>query len=169
MTDWISETVVAAQIGPAAFSIDWAALRLSNALEHLNGAVTGREPRFRSLWQHRAEDVRAYEVELAAAEILSSGRFESSVRSALDRLELQDSQRVLQWFLDGHGGDVLKMIEMAVNDRAAESDGEAATRRGFAVVAMGLVASEQSSDDPEIQFESKVRFLERLTPPPTPR
>lgn len=92
-TDWISPTMVAACIRPDPITLEWAALGLLMSLEHLEGGVSGREPKIRTEWQHRAEDVRSYEVEILGADLLTQDAFSNAVTAALGANNLRDLRR----------------------------------------------------------------------------
>jgi hypothetical protein len=46
------------------------------------------------------------------------------------------------------------------------SQGEEAARGGLCLIALGFQAVEDYAQDPETEFEQKVRFIQKLIPPP---
>jgi hypothetical protein len=168
-TDWISTTAVAIRIRPVPFTTEWAALGLVNGLEHLEAAVSGREPPFRVTWQHHAEDVRGYEVELDAADVLSRDRYRRAAVDLLRQRKWTGIDDVLRAHESGSLVGIVTPLTTVISNVPAASPGELNTRLGLAVVAIGLIAIETTVSDPETQFQAKVDFLGRLMgPPPRP-
>lgn len=165
-TDWINDSMVGTCIRPDPITKEWAALGLVKSLEHLEAEVSGREPKRRPIWQHHAEDVRSYESEILAAELLSDDRFSSSVTAALKANHLNDGNAVAAFSRSHRLWSVLGPLTLAITDKNPLSDGEAAVRGGLCLIALGFGAVENYTTDPETEFEQKVRFIQKLVPPP---
>jgi hypothetical protein len=166
LTDWISPSMVATCIRPDPITVEWAALGLIKGLEHLDAEVSGREPKFRPVWQHHAEDVRSYESEILAADLLSRDHFGQAVRASLLANHLVDGKQVAAFSRNHRLWEVLQPLTTAVTTTAAMSQGEEAMRGGLCLVALGFQAVENYARDPETEFEQKVRFIQKLIPPP---
>ena len=165
-TDWISESIVATCIRPDPITQEWAALGMVKSLEHLEGGVSGREPRFRTDWQHRAEDIRSYEVELLAADVLTQDRFGQEIANVLAAKRLRDGKEVLAFSRTTKVWPALDQLNPAVTASPSLSLGEEAMRGGLCLIALGFHAVEGFATDPESEFEQKIRFVEKLVPPP---
>ena len=169
-TDWISPSMVATCIRPDPITREWAALGLIKGLEHLEAEVSGREPKFRPVWQHHAEDVRSYETEIMAANLLTEDRFTQVVKRALTENHLTDGKQVAAFARDHRLGAVLGSMTLVVTGTPSRSQGEEAMRGGLCLIGLGFQAVESYAHDPETEFEQKVRFIQRLVPaPPRPR
>ncbi len=167
-TDWISPSMVATCIRPDPITAEWAALGLVKGLEHLDAEVSGREPKRRTVWQHHAEDVRSYESEILAADLLSDDRFGQAVRQSLIANHLADGKQVAAFARSHRLWTVLRPLTMAVTTTPAISQGEEAARGGLCLIALGFQAVDDYAQDPETEFEQKVRFIQKLIPPPPP-
>lgn len=153
-------------VRPDRITLEWAALGLMMSLEHLEGGVSGREPKFRTAWQHRAEDVRSYEVEILAADVLAENRFSQAVASTLIANSLRDGKEVLAFSRTTKLWPALDQLKPAVTATPSRSVGEEAMRGGLCLIALGFRAVEGFATDPESEFEQKIRFVEKLVPPP---
>ena len=136
------------------------------SLEHLEGGVSGREPKFPTDWQHRAEDVRSYEVEIQAADVLTNNRFGQAVTSTLVSNHLRDGKEVVAFSRTTKVWPALDHLNPAVTASPALSAGEDAMRGGLCLIALGFRAVEGFATDPESEFEQKIRFVEKMVPPP---
>lgn len=139
-TDWISPTIAATSIRPDPITREWAALGLVMSLEHLQGAVSGREPKFRTDWQHRAEDVRSYEMELLAADVLTQDRFGLAIDAALRANGLKDGKGVVVFGRTEKVWPVLNELKPLVTATDSMSRGEEAMRGGLCLMALGFRA-----------------------------
>jgi len=166
LTDWISPSMVATCIRPDPITAEWAALGLVKGLEHLEAEVSGREPKLRTVWQHHAEDVRSYETEILAANLLSRDRFGQAVRDSLAANHLADGKQVAAFSRNHRLWSVLRPLTLAVIATPSMSQGEDAMRGGLCLIALGFQAVENFAKDPETEFEQKVRFIQKLIPPP---
>jgi hypothetical protein len=62
---------------------------------------------------------------------------------------------------------ILGPLTLVVTTKPAESQGEEAMRGGLCLMALGFQAVENFAKDPETEFEQKVRFVQKLIPPPS--
>jgi hypothetical protein len=169
-TDWISDTAAAVTIRPDPFTTEWAAVALVNGLEHLEGAISEREPKQRLTWQQHAEDVRGYEAEISAADVLSRGRFRGAIRAYVARERWTNWQQVTHLTSPSRSTTAeLEPLTRILTTTPPSSPGEANTRFGLCVVGLGLAAVEAAKADGEAEFQAKVGFLGKLLgPPPRP-
>jgi hypothetical protein len=165
-TDWISPAMVGTCIRPDPITTAWSALGLVKGLEHLEAEVSGREPKIRPVWQHHAEDVRSYESEILAADVLSSDRFGRAISEALKSNHLTDGKEVAAFARSHRLWSVLRPLTLSVTEEPPLSPGEDSVRGGLCLVALGFRAVEGFANDPETEFEQKVRFVQKLVPPP---
>ena len=166
LTDWINPSMVATCIRPDPITLEWAALGLFMGLEHLEAEVSGREPKIRPIWQHHAEDVRSYETEILAADLLTQDRFSEAVRTTLRQNHLMDGKQVAALSREEKLWSILGPLTLVVTTKPAESQGEEAMRGGLCLMALGFQAVENFAKDPETEFEQKIRFVQKLVPPP---
>lgn len=165
-TDWISPAMVGTCIRPDQISTKWAALGLVKGLEHLEAEVSGREPKIRPVWQHHAEDVRSYESEILAADLLSGDQFGRAISEALKENHLSDGKEVAAFARSHRLWSVLRPLTISVTEEPPLSRGEDSVRGGLCLMALGFRAVEVFAKDPESEFEQKVRFVQKLVPPP---
>jgi hypothetical protein len=168
-TDWINPSMVATCIRPDPITFEWAVLGLVKGLEHLEAEVSGREPKIRPVWQHHAEDVRSYETEILAADLLTQDGFSEAIASALRENHLMDGKQVAALPRELRLWSVLGPLTTVITEAPAESQGEEAMRGGLCLIALGFQAVQNFAKDPESEFEQKVRFIQKLIPaPPRP-
>lgn len=169
VTDWINPSMVGTCIRPDPITKEWAALALVKNLEHLEAEVTGREPKFRPVWQHHAEDVRSYESEILAADLVSDDRFGLAIEESLRTNHLNDGKEVAAFARSHRLSEVLQPLTRVVTPAAPLSKGEEGMRGGLCLMALGFRAVENYVKDAESEFEQKVKFVQKFLPaPPRP-
>ncbi len=165
-TDWISPAMVGTCIRPDPITSEWAALGLVKGLEHLEAEVSGREPKTRPVWQHHAEDVRSYESEILAADLLSGDQFGRAISEVLENNHFSDGKEVAAFARSHRLWSVLRPLTLSVTKEPSLSRAEEAVRGGLCLMALGFRAVEGFAKDPETEIEQKIRFVQKLVPPP---
>lgn len=141
----------------------WTAILICHEVEHLEAGWSGREPLPRP-WTHYYQGERAaYELQRAAADVLTEGGFSEQV-SRFARLE-----QVRWWELAGAAArhelvPPLAPLAKVLTAEAPQSEAEAGLRAAFLIVALSFAAIEAEFAELEEAGKEKDQFLRALLP-----
>jgi hypothetical protein len=141
----------------------WTAVLVCHELEHLEAAWSGREP-LPGPWTHYYQGERsAYELQRAAADVLTEGGFSEQVARVAHLEQLR------WWDLTAAAarhdlGSLVAPLARVVTSEGPRSEAEAGLRAEFLIVALSFAAIEAGVAEPEEAAKEKDQFLRALLP-----
>jgi hypothetical protein len=163
-THWIGGGPrVAIHCKPERVTSSWSAILVCHELEHLETAWSGREPLPRP-WTHYYQGERAaYELQRAAADLLTEGGFSEQV-ARVARLEQERWWELAAATARHDLGPVVAPLSKVLTWEGPQSEAEAGLRAAFLGVALGFAAIEAEFADAEEAAKEKDQFLRALLP-----
>lgn len=163
-TAWIGRgPQIAIHCKPERVTSSWSAILVVHELEHLEAAWSGREPYPRP-WTHYYEGERAaYELQRAAADLLTEGRF-SELVAGVARLEQERWWELAAAAARHDLGPLVAPLGKVLTWEEPQSEAEAGLRAAFLGVALGFAAIEAEFADAEEAAKEKDQFLRSLLP-----
>ena len=141
----------------------WTAILVCHELEHLETAWSGREPLPRP-WTHYYQGERAaYELQRAAADLLTEGGFSEQV-ARVARLEQERWWELAAAAARHDLEPLVAPLGRVLTQEGPQSEAEAGLRAAFLGVALGFAAIEAEFADPEEAAKEKDQFLRALLP-----
>lgn len=154
---------IAVHCKPEWVTPSWTAILVCHELEHLEAAWSGREP-LPGPWTHYYQGERsAYELQRAAADVLTEGGFSEQVA------RVAHLEQVNWWELAAAGarhdlGPLVAPLARVVTSEGALSEAEEGLRAEFLIVALSFAAIEAGVAEPEDAAKEKDQFLRALLP-----
>jgi hypothetical protein len=124
-------------VKPESVSELWSGIVLSHELSHLMDRVHQTEPNNPTRQQFLEGELRAYEIEQLAANLLSQGALEKQMDRLLARWRPSSHEELAHLFSDMPAAD-WDSLEAALASPAAESEAEMKLRGGFYMIALSL-------------------------------
>jgi hypothetical protein len=152
-------------IKPDRVSATWAGIFAIHELEHLYSMATGREvdPPKRRLYIEG--EIRAYSVEITAADLVSDGRFREALRSEATRLKLDQWQQVAANYNTPAFAAAGRRLDKVISDAGPASAAEGRLRLASHIFFIGLFVIDNKQADPNLALKEKARFVEHLYDP----
>lgn len=134
----------ALRIKPEKISEFWAGVFLVHELSHLADRVFGIEPVEPTRKEYLLGEMRAYNLELMLANLVSSGTYQKRLDTILDKWKPASAEVLIEKMLNGEFPEI-RTLDAAVSNEKAESQTEYNIRSGFHVLSMYLRYSEIQS------------------------
>lgn len=130
---------------PFEYTKEWAGLISVHELEHLENIVTKKESVQATKQQYIEGEIRAFSVEMAAAEVLSRGNFFKGLDAVIDGYNLQSLEKVTHLSGSPTVQSLAKNLDRYITTDAPKCASEAGMRLAFYVVAVGFRIAERAA------------------------
>ncbi len=157
------EGIMLMRILPIDFTKEWAGLIGIHELEHLENALTGKEPENPTKEQYVDGEIRAFSVEIAGADILSKGSFLRGIDAVIDGYNLSSIEDVIAANNSPTILALAKNLDRYITSSPPLSRSEAGMRLAFYLVAVGFRIAERLGKDDEAKTrELKKKLIEQF-------
>ncbi len=148
---------------PMGFTREWAGLVGVHELEHLENAYTGKEPEHATRDEYIEGEIRAYSVEIGAANILSCGRFTQTMDAMIDLFKWRTYGDIRSMHNSPMMLILANNLDTYITPNAPKSQAEARLRLGLYSVAVGFrLAEREAAGDPEKDHRLKKELIAAL-------
>ncbi len=145
-------------IKAAEISDEWAGLGLTHETSHLRDLTLGLEDRNAGRDEYLKGEVKAYEAEMAAADMISNGNFSKNLDSIIAKYGFRSYQEVHDAFT-GKGDLVRQLntgIDASISNAPVKSNNEREIRDGFYPIAIFYRTIDQNNKDPGTRLKLKI-------------
>lgn len=148
------------------YTKEWAGIAGIHEFRHLHDYCTGLEPRNPTRKEYIDGEVRAYTVELGAADVYSKGTFIQALDEVLTQCNLSQQQLVaIEKNEPGMLTAISVNLDLYITAEPPRSESEAAVRRGFYLMALALRLAERTIGDESERQQAFGRMIETMYEP----